>query len=398
MEPESQYDELIARYLLNEASPEEEQFVSEWMAAEEKNRLYVDRLQKALQFVSLSSKNAEINVDKEWEQLRRIISKEQSQGLPINQYEATGDYDIEEEKQQSGRARIYKLLIGAAIAASVIFVIGLDSGWFSSSVLPDNPTAQRKTPAKDEAKIDPLMAVVQHEVNTSGKTKQLILPDGSKIALFNNSELTYKEPADGKRRDVYLVGKADFAVAKNKAKPFTVFSENISTTAIGTVFTVNADKNDKFIRVKLTEGKVVVRSLKGYNDKWTGARYLVPGQELVYDKQRKTVLVNSFVMEKQTSGKVAVRAKENPSIPHYDKRSWFMFNNQALSEIFDALGEMYHVKIVYAKKDVKDMYFIGTYDRSDSLNKILNQIALLNHLKVTRSKDTFKIEKHIPKK
>jgi ferric-dicitrate binding protein FerR (iron transport regulator) len=284
-------------------------------------------------------------------------------------------------------------LIGAAIAASVIFVVGLGSGWFSSGVLPENPTAQQETPAKEVAKIDPLMAVVQHEVNTSGKTKQLILPDGSKIALFNNSELTYKEPANEKRRDVYLVGKADFSVAKNKAKPFTVFSEDISSTAIGTVFTVDADKNDKFIRVKLTEGKVLVRSLKRYNEKLAGDHYLAPGQELVYDKQRMTVMVNSFVIEKKVRNKVVSPVKENPSIPHYDKRSWFMFNNQALSEIFDALADMYHVKIVYAKKDVKDMYFIGTYDKSDSLDKILNQIDLLNDLKVSRHNDTFKIEK-----
>lgn len=397
MEPDSQYYEVITRFLLNEASPEEEQFVMEWMATEEKNRLYVEELKKALHLVSLAQDVANVDLDKEWKRLHKVLFKEQSRVFQIN-HNTVADDDYDSDEKQNGRTRIFKFLIGVAVAASLIFMIGLGAGWFSSNIIPVNETAQQKKPEEVEAKIDPLMTVVQHEVNTSGKTKQLILPDGTKIALYNNSELTYKEPVAGKRRDVYLLGKADFSVARNKTKPFTVFSEDISTTAIGTVFTVDVSKTEKFIRIKLAEGKVVVRSLKGYNDKWTGNHYLVPGQELVYDKKSKAIVVNSFVLAKQVRNKVVAQLKENPSIPHYDKRSWFMFNNQALSEIFDALAEMYDVKIVYDKKDVKDMYFIGTYDKSDSLHKILNQIALLNNLGVTRQNDTFKIKKQIPKK
>jgi hypothetical protein len=75
-----------------------------------------------------------------------------------------------------------------------------------------------------------------------------------------------------------------------------------------------------------------------------------------------------------------------------------MFNNQSLPEIFDALAEMYDERIVYAKKDVKNMYFIGTYDKSDSLEKILKQITLLNNLRLTKQNDTFRIERQIAKK
>ena len=75
-----------------------------------------------------------------------------------------------------------------------------------------------------------------------------------------------------------------------------------------------------------------------------------------------------------------------------------MFNNQELGEIFDALADMYDVKIEYKKKDVKDMYFIGTYDKSDSLEKILKQIVLLNNLKLTKHNEVFRIEKPIIKK
>ena len=400
MEPGSLYDDLITRFLLNEAAPEEEAMVREWMQADEKNRLYVNELQKTLQLVSIRQNNSNINIDEEWSRLRNAITTQPHTAL----YNTDNGPSVPEGGNgnsggQSRRTTIFRLIAGAAVAASVILIIGMSSGWFSGKVrVGVQPGRQAKLPIKEPGKFDPLMAVVQHEVNTSGKTKQLILPDGSQIALCDSSELTYKEPAGGKRRDVYLIGKADFAVAKNKAKPFTVFSEGISTTAIGTKFTVTAKEKERFIRVRLHEGKVVIKSLKGYTAQWPKEIYLVPGQELVYDKSRREVSVVSFISENRAGKPSPGLSKENPSIPHYDKRSWFMFNNQPLNEIFDALAEMYDRKIVYQKKDVKDMYFIGTYEKADSLEKILKQIALLNNLAVTKQNDTFKIEKKTVKK
>jgi transmembrane sensor len=392
MESERKYDEVITRFLLDEAAPEEEKFVLDWMAADEKNRLYIESLRNTLHLVDVSRQTSKIEVEKEWEQFCKVVFDQQPKVLHLNPY-ALPDGESSFREEPAPRARLYKLLIAAAVAASILLIVGFGAGWFSTGSKPETAVAKKENALK-EAKIDPLMAIVQHEVNTSGKARELILPDGSKITLSDSSELTYKEPVDGKRRDVYLVGKADFRVAKNKVKPFTVFSEEISTTALGTMFSVTAKKSDRMIRIKLFEGKVVVRSLKGYNKNWTGELYLRPGQELAYDRKQKTATVTSFAVETKSHVKVVNQVKENPSIPHFDKRSWFMFNNQALSEIFDALAEMYDAKILYSKKDVKDMYFIGTYDKSDSLDKILKQIALLNDLKVTQQNGTYKIEKN----
>jgi ferric-dicitrate binding protein FerR (iron transport regulator) len=400
MEPERIYDEVITRFLLNEAGPEEEAFVREWIEADEKNRLYVEELRKTLQLVSIRQNNSKINLDQEWIQFRNAISEKQKAASYNEDNDSSApEWEIGREERRSRRTKIFKLILGSAVAASVILIIGFRSGWFSDKMQVGSRSGQEaQLPTKQPGKFDPLMAVIQHEVNTSGKTKQLILPDGSEIALSDSSELTYKEPTEGNRRDVYLTGNADFKVAKNKAKPFTVFSEDISTTAVGTKFTVTAKEKERFIRVRLHEGKVVIKSLKGYNANWPKEIYLVPGQELVYDKSRREVTVVSFIAENPANKQLLNLPKENPSIPHYDKRSWFMFNNQPLNEIFDALAEMYDRKIVYAKKDIKDMYFIGTYDKSDSLGKILKQIALLNNLTVTKQNDTFKIEKKIVKK
>jgi hypothetical protein len=95
---------------------------------------------------------------------------------------------------------------------------------------------------------------------------------------------------------------------------------------------------------------------------------------------------------------VSEQLVDSPTIPNYDKGSWFMFNNQSLSEVFDALAAMYDVRIVYSKEDIKNMYFIGTYEKSDSIERILNEIALLNKLQVSKLDNGFKIERKALKK
>src|SRR4030095_15150141 len=192
------------------------------------------------------------------------------------------------------------------------------SGLFTKHSQQENPIPQQAQTPEAGNKIDPLMTVVQHEINTSGKIKKFITPDGSEITLFDSSEITYKEPVEGSRRDVYLVGKAEFKVAKNKSKPFTVYSGDISTTAIGTVFTVTARQNEKFIRVKLDEGKVVVKSTVADNQKWIKDFYMTAGEELTYDKSKQTATVQSRA-ERKINNTVSEQLVDSPTIPNYDK-------------------------------------------------------------------------------
>ncbi|MBD0367081.1 MAG: FecR family protein [Flavisolibacter sp.] len=392
MEPESIYDEVIVRYLLNEANEEEERFVLEWMNADEKNRLYVEALKSTLHLIALKQESEEIDIDQEWNHFRNKLVENQHKQFQFGAY-GTYDHPAGPEEKQSRKAKIYKLFIATAVAASLIFAIALGLGAFNNRAEHNDSVSQQAQTPENRAKIDPLLAVVQHEVNVSGQTKRLVLPDGSEVALFNNSAFTYKEPVNSRSREIYLTGKADFKVAKDKTKPFTVFSGDISTTAIGTEFTVTAIEKENQILVRLNEGKVVVKSVNGYNNKWVKDFYLLPGQELVYNKNLKRATVRSVIEKKVADSKINNQVRESPSIPHYNKGSWFMFNNQPLSEVFDALAGMYHVPVVYSKKDVKNMNFIGTFDRSDSLETILKQIAILNNLTVTKENDTYRIKK-----
>ena len=73
-----------------------------------------------------------------------------------------------------------------------------------------------------------------------------------------------------------------------------------------------------------------------------------------------------------------------------------MFNNQSLADVFDQLSAIYNVDIEYTHSEIKDMYFIGKLEKKDSLNEIISDIAILNHLSVTTSNGRYIIKKGKP--
>ena len=130
--------------------------------------------------------------------------------------------------------------------------------------------------------------IVRQEVNTTGREKKIQLPDGSLIVLANKSAITYLDPFTT-RRAITLTGKAWFKVAKDKLHPFMVRSGEISTTALGTEFSVTAFEGTDSIIVRLYEGKVVVKAADRAVSTMKKEVYLLPGQEFVYGGQTGTV-------------------------------------------------------------------------------------------------------------
>lgn len=270
-----------------------------------------------------------------------------------------------------------------AVAASILAVIVL--GWRLAN---RNSTTGKPVAVNVNKGVSDHPSVVRTLSNTTDKPKLLVLPDGSEVRLCSNSIISYNEPFTGQKRDITLVGKARFKVAKDKTRPFTVFSGDISTTALGTRFTVTAFENGENIVVRLYEGKVVVKSAASAKRKLKNDFYLLPGNELVYDNNSLTAKIRTFRTQVnavvKNSNKKETLPIENPSVPHLGKGTWYMFNNQPLWQVFDQLEDMFKVDIVYRKKDISKSYFIGTFNITDSLDDVLKQIAGLNNLKVVK--------------
>ncbi|MDI3321250.1 FecR family protein [Pinibacter soli] len=282
-----------------------------------------------------------------------------------------------------------KIVQRVAVAALLIALAGIGIKFLTGNNNDSKPTVAQK----DNIRNNNNSPVVQHRMNKTGHEEVLQLMDGSSITLADKSEVTYEEPFQTKR-DITLVGKAYFKVAKDDAKPFTVISGDIATTALGTEFTVTAYSHLSQIVVRLYEGKVVVKPVQATNKRMKKDVYLLPGQEFVYDKN--FTKVKSFKLN--TSGTPAEimtnEQKENPSIPQNNQGSWYMFNNQTLAQVLDQLSEMFDVNIQYQQQDVRNIYFTGKYNRTDSLETILKDIGILHKLTINKLDDsTFIITK-----
>lgn len=290
---------------------------------------------------------------------------------------------LEQEKEETPVIKLW--IKRLAVAASVIAVIALSYLFFT-----DKPVNQ--SVVKNDVEKAVPAASVRRVVNNTGKDKKIELGDGSEVVLSDGSEIAYNEPFKSDRQ-INLSGKAYFKVAKDKTSPFTVVTGNVSTTALGTAFTITTYRNYHRLIVRLYEGRVVIRSQKDESS-LPDSVFLKPGQQFTYNKGSKYSTGWFKLQNESKSEKVLKReySYDNPSIPE-DGGSWYMFNNQSLVQVFEQLGEMYNAEIIYNSKEIENLYFIGKFNAQDSLEHILSQIGRLNNLSIEKKNNKFIISK-----
>jgi ferric-dicitrate binding protein FerR (iron transport regulator) len=382
MESNSQINELIVRSLMNDLNEEEHALVVAWINASEENRRYFIQIRDTWQLTAVKL-TAQVNEEEEWRLFLDTIAARDANVVSIRDEEERGNA-LTEEEGRTNKAVIYRRLLRMMVAAAVIILVGL--GWMYFL----NGDQQPAVATKPLQKVDGVIPVIQRETNTAGKERSITLADGSMVVLFDNSELMYEKHFIN--RHIKLTGKAFFKVAKDAGRPFTVESEGITVTALGTEFTVNANAfaKQKQVIVKLYEGKVVVKPVAA-NRLMKSEVYLLPGQELVYGPN--TTTVQSFVTESKSpvvkKEEEETPVADNPTLPVNTKGSWHMYNNQALSQVLDHLAVTYGVSIVYNAKDVQQKYFVGQFKTTDSIEMILILVTKATKLKYTREGNTF---------
>lgn len=211
------------------------------------------------------------------------------------------------------------------------------------------------------------------------------LPDGSALRLAAGSEASYPASFTG-QREIILHGQAFFNVQANKQDPFKVVSGQLSTIALGTAFSVNANAGASKVTVRLYEGKVLVKdSLQD--------RHLQPGEELTW-RQNGAMMVRQFRKDGSRQELAAAPAEgEPPAMPKDKEGNWYMFNNEPLAAVLDQLAQMYDTAIVYRPEELRNLYFIGKFDRSATLETILKRIAVVHGLQLAKADSTYRLRK-----
>lgn len=383
MKDNSEFNDLVVSYLLNELNEEDKTRLTSLLESDERLRKDFEQLVETDRVLRIKGDIDDIDLQQEWKLLQEkwVTGQGGLQAVHIN------DEAPELQEPDAGK-NAYRLLKRFAVAASLIFLVGI--AWLLIRFTGPSKTDGRHVTetVKEEEQV-----FLHKEQNISGKTKALLLEDGSEVLLWDRSTINYAKPFGQGKRDIFLEGKGFFKVANDPAKPFTVYSAGISTRAIGTRFFVTNYESEEIIRVQLVEGKVVIESVDSARVKLKQPVFLLPGQEIVYNKV--TGEVKTLRVRRQNVRVVAGDSMlhDNPSIPVSSDGSWYMFNNQSLSDIFEQLENMFGVQIEYRPADVQKLYFIGKFDKKDSLEYILKYITSINNLKFQKENKKYIITK-----
>ena len=167
-------------------------------------------------------------------------------------------------------------------------------------------------------------------ISTMGTVVRYELPDHSVVWLNSGSKLRYP----------------------------TVFKNGLSVYVYGTQFNVTAYEDDNYIETVLEKGKVNV--VTPGQETIT----LIPGEQLVYDKQTRQVQKNKV----DVYGKVAW------------KDGKLIFRNASLEEIIKRLERHFNVDIEFNNHLGKEYSYRATF-RTETLTQILDYLAKSANLK-----------------
>lgn len=304
-----------------------------------------------------------------------IFSKEE--------WDETPDATISEEetsqmfqaikKQTIAKVRPVSWLKITAAAAIVLTVLGI--GLLSLNRNQPKPGLANQENLHAEVKI---VVNWKSVVNYTEQDQLLTLPDNSTVKIYPGGELRYTVPFVQHNREIYLKGKGFFEVTKDKKHPFIVYAKGVSTTALGTSFTITALEKNKLVKVQLHTGKVWVKNVDSTNHIKPFSEILKPGDELVYN----TLLNKVKLMDAKLP---LSKQKDSPAILN--------FTQAPLADVFASLEQHYQVKIIYNPADVAEMSFTGSLKLTQPIVTILEEITELNKLSQTKTTKGYLISK-----
>ncbi|GGC24385.1 hypothetical protein GCM10011386_15430 [Parapedobacter defluvii] len=208
---------------------------------------------------------------------------------------------------------------------------------------------------------------VEIHADSGGKNRFVNLPDGSNVTLFPGSTLKYRKPFIRERRLINVSGLAYFEIAPDREHPFTVDTEEgISTTVIGTTFTIKAFAEDGAVQVGLLSGKVRVDKKGDVID------ILNPNEQL-------TVSTKDNAVHKQPLD----------SSPNTEWLSGTLVLREApLSEVAAVIQHLYDLECSFDQLATADMRFNLQIPMDAPVAELMETISLISDLDCRIHKNT----------
>jgi ferric-dicitrate binding protein FerR (iron transport regulator) len=259
---------------------------------------------------------------------------------PANQHEL----DLPERQKEAIKKRMWQRIrqdlptrilrpLHVAWLSGVAACLLLGVGWYLGWNLPESvyPKANQEVARQSGIEVK----------NTLQAEQEVVLPDGTKVTLSQNSQLVYNKSFNQTRREVYLTGDAFFDVKRDEHKPFVVHTDNLVTEVLGTSFRIRQNQNSKTTEVSVRSGKVSVYSLETTTNQQHNGVILTQNQRAVYDATTHTIVPG--IVEAPI-----------PVIEKNEIASNLIFQEASLSQVLDELTRVYGIEFVISNPKSND--------------------------------------------
>lgn len=185
----------------------------------------------------------------------------------------------------------------------------------------------------------------------AGQDYHLLLEDGTDIFLNSSSQIHFPASFSSENREVAINGEAFLQVAKDAARPFQVQLPQGTVQVLGTSFNVNT-YDSASLKVSLKDGAVAFQN-------GNQSTRLVPGQQVVFNKQTNQVAVKPF---------------------NSNELSWtegkYVLDNMPLSELQHLLPRWYGIEVVFDNKAISKEVVTVTLNKKKPVDQLLGYLQM----------------------
>lgn len=315
-------DELIGKYLAQEADAQEKTMVEDWLSEGTDNQKYFDQFKTIFESAASVKVSPQFDTDAAWNKLKSKLNQREAPTVPLHP-----------EKKTSFFTTVWR------VAASLLLIVSVGYVLYRITEKP----------------------IDVFSIAAVDTTVQDTLPDGSSAFLRKGSTISYAYNTRKKIRSVKMDGEAYFNVKHETEKPFLIETGDVIIEDLGTTFNVKAYPDSPTVEVFVETGEVAFYTIEN-----PGLR-LQAGETGVYHRESK-----SFARIVQS----------DTNFLSYKTRV-FNFYNSDLGTVVDNLNEVYETKIRLADTALEACRLNVTF-KGEPIEIIAEIIAETLSLKVTR--------------
>jgi len=279
---ETTFTDLVTRYLSGEATAEDIGILSGWVKSDPEKAKEFASYSRAWALMAGQQVDKQVDADAEWENFKKLRT----------------------EKEESRSRSVYGFPLRRVFSIAALVILLLVPGWFIWRYV-SSPE--------------------QILVTAGSGTLACNLPDGTVVTLNKGAVLEYPELFKGKNRTVKISGEACFEVSHDQSRPFVVQSGEARVEVLGTVFYVNAPKENEHISVILASGSVATY----FRGESRHRVVLEPGEAAEISPATHTI-------EKHRA--------DDPNLFAWKTRK-MVFDNATLQEVIEVLNRVYGNRI-----------------------------------------------------